>query len=249
MTLISANSYATEIDPKGYYVKAALNRPINPNEEVTVSLVIKGPNDKLINLNNLKEVHTQKIHILVLDSNFTDYHHQHPKALKRDGHYQFKFVPKTNNPYKIWVDLTLTDDSHLYLTTGIPAEKIEKFKLDEKPKLQAEQNGLKFILSFDSELKVGEEGSGNLKVTNTRGDDYTKLKPIMGSFAHIVGFGSDYKSIAHIHPADEPESKDALGGPNLQFYVVPEQKGLMKIFAQVQTDKEEIFVPFVVEVK
>ena len=76
------------------------------------------------------------------------------------------------------------------------------------------------------------------------------LEPVMGAFAHMVGFYEDYESIAHIHPMGaEPTENTERGGPTLQFHIEPEQAGYLKLFAQVQIDGKQIFAPFSILVK
>ena len=71
----------------------------------------------------------------------------------------------------------------------------------------------------------------------------------MGAYAHMVGFADDYETIAHVHPMGrEPVSAAERGGPTLRFHVTPEKAGLLRLWAQVQIDGEQIFAPFTVTV-
>ena len=76
------------------------------------------------------------------------------------------------------------------------------------------------------------------------------LEPVMGAFAHMVGFYEDYETIAHIHPMGAEPTKDTeRGGPTLRFHIEPEQAGYLKLFAQVQIDGKQVFAPFSILVK
>ena len=61
--------------------------------------------DQPVTLNDLKEAHTQKVHLLIVDDSLTDYHHIHPEATKEPGVYQFEWTPKAKGSYKRWADL------------------------------------------------------------------------------------------------------------------------------------------------
>ena len=42
---------------------------------------------------DLIETHTKKIHLFIVDSSLTDYHHEHPVATRNPGEYSFSFTP------------------------------------------------------------------------------------------------------------------------------------------------------------
>ncbi len=49
--------------------------------------------DKPLTFDDLKEAHTKKLHLLVVDPTLSDYHHIHPVAGKNLGEYVFDFTP------------------------------------------------------------------------------------------------------------------------------------------------------------
>ena len=76
------------------------------------------------------------------------------------------------------------------------------------------------------------------------------LEPVMGAFAHMVGFYEDYETIAHIHPMEkEPTENTERGGPILRFHIEPEQSGHLKLFAQVQINGKQVYAPFSISVE
>jgi len=90
---------------------------------------------------------------------------------------------------------------------------------------------------------------GNVVVTKG-GQPFTGLEPVMGAFAHVVGFTEDYNSVLHVHPmGKEPTSDAERGGPKLEFHIEPEKTGFVKLFAQVRIDGKDIFAPFGITVK
>jgi hypothetical protein len=67
----------------------------------------------------------------------------------------------------------------------------------------------------------------------------------MGSFAHIVVFSEDMKTVVHIHRmGDEPSKETDRGGPELEIHMEPKKAGFVKIFAQIKIKGKELFVPF-----
>lgn len=83
---------------------------------------------------------------------------------------------------------------------------------------------------------IAEATMGKLKITQSDGRVFNQLEPIMATYAHLAGFGEDYKSIVHIHPMGaEPAKETDRGSGSLEFHIQPEQPGLMRFYAQVQT--------------
>jgi len=108
----------------------------------------------------------------------------------------------------------------------------------------------KFKLSFDNELRAGHMAMGEIMVTDLNDNPVQDLEPIMGAFAHIVGFFEDMKTIVHIHPmGKEPTAEIDRGGPVLQFHIEAKHRGFIRLFAQFKINGEEIIVPFGVTVK
>jgi hypothetical protein len=95
-------------------------------------------------------------------------------------------------------------------------------------------DGYTFTLALDGEPKAGAPVMGNVVITKD-GQPFTGLEPVMGAFAHVVGFTEDYNSVLHVHPMGKEPSNDAeRGGPKLEFHIEPEKAGFVKLFAQVR---------------
>lgn len=198
-----------------------------------------------VTLAMLKEVHTKKLHLLVVDPSLTDYHHLHPEATDKPGDYRFDFTPHLPGQYRVWADVTdAKTGAHEYLEADMGATGNTVTSIDETPSLTSDAGGLHFALTLDEPLKVGEAAMVSLTVTKD-GKPFTGLEPVMGAFAHVVGFGEDYHSILHIHPmGKEPTKATERGGPALMFHLEPEHAGFVKLFAQVRVNGQDIFAPF-----
>ena len=67
----------------------------------------------------------------------------------------------------------------------------------------------------------------------------------MATFAHLVGFNQDYKTVIHMHPKGAPVLDPAArGGPELGFQIYALQPGFVRLFAQVQIEGRSRFAPF-----
>lgn len=195
-------------------------------------------------------MHTQKIHLLVIDDSLSDYSHAHPKATLEPGVYQFEWQPKRKNAiYRVWADIVpLKSNTQEYIIADLSPSKnfYTTLKITSKPFYESTVNGFQFKLTFDkTKLEVGKPAMGKIIVTDAQGNPIHTLEPVMGAFAHIVGFNDDLKTVVHMHPmGQEPNTAGARGGPELQFHIEPGKAGFVKIFAQVKINGQEIFVPF-----
>ncbi len=217
-------------------------------KEITFRLTLNGVP---LTPDGLATVHTRKVHALIIDPTFTDYQHLHPEPTDTPGEYTVPFTPKTDRSYTMWLDLTPTDAPHAYLKLNLPGVNQNKAKIDRSATREATVGGYHFTLTFD-DATITEDTPvmGHILVTDADGVPVDRLEPVMGAYAHVVGFYSDRNTIAHMHPMGaEPDSDDLRGGPTLDFHFEPSRKGFVKLFAQVKIDGKELFAPFGVEVK
>jgi hypothetical protein len=220
-------------------------------KKLTQIKLTKITDDQPVALNDLKEAHTQKVHLLIVDDSLTDYHHIHPEATKEPGVYQFEWTPKAKGSYKLWADLVpVATNEQQYVTFDlIKGEK--GAPIDKNVSLQSTVEGYTFKLSFDQDkLVAGKPVMGKIIVTDAKGDSVKTLEPIMAAYAHIVGFSEGLQSVVHIHPmGDEPTKETDRGGPELEFHLEPSAPGFIKLFAQVKLNGKELFVPFGINIE
>ena len=162
----------------------------------------------------------------------------------------FDFTPLKNGSYRVWADVipvATGKQEYVQADMGSPAE--EKASIDKATSMTATVEGYTFTLALDGEPKAGAPVMGSVTV-NKDGQPFTQLEPVMGAFAHVVGFTEDYNSVLHVHPMGKEPSSDAeRGGPKLEFHIEPEKAGFVKLFAQVRIGGKDIFAPFGVNVK
>ena len=203
-------------------------------------------------LSDLKEAHTMKFHLLIIDPSLTDYHHEHPQPTQTPGEYSVSFTPHKPGPYRAWADIVpVATDTQEYAMTDIAASTHGESISERNVKMQDEVEGLKYEIVFNKARIVADQAlMGKLRITQPDGKVFTQLEPIMGASAHIVGFSEDYKTIVHIHPMGaEPTAETDRGAGSLEFHIEPEQPGLMRLYAQVQIGGVSKFARFTLQVE
>ena len=233
-------------------IKLDINKIKNKGDKKIVQIMLTNiKSNKPVKLNDLKEMHTQLVHLLIIDDSLEDYSHIHPRALSTPGLYEFKWKPKKQANYRIWADLfPLTKNSQEYVMADLMTSKGDTAKISHNIQMESTLDSYKFKLSFDKVLVTGNPIMGKIIVTDLKGYPVKNLEPIMGAFAHIVGFSDDFKTVVHIHPmGNEPRKSTDRGGPELEFHIEPEKAGFTKLFAQIKINGKELLVPFEVNVK
>lgn len=199
----------------------------------------------------LAVTHTEKIHLFVTDTSLKDYQHIHPQPTATPGVFEFSFTPQTGHHYSAWADFTVgsTGRSH-QLKADIPCASGRHVPARIHTNLHAKQAGLQFDWFNESLLEQGKPDLVEIKIRDANGNPVTDLEPVMGAYAHLVGFSADGNSLIHCHPLDaEPTDPQQRGGPNLRFHIQPDHAGPTQFYLQIKRNGEEIFVPFGQQIK
>ncbi|GAA5116436.1 hypothetical protein JIN84_18980 [Luteolibacter yonseiensis] len=210
-----------------------------------------GPGKIPVVPDQLHTTHTEKLHALLLDPSFADYHHAHPQPTEVPGEYAFTFIPNVAGPYRMWLDV-------MPVATGrgeFPIADLEKIP---RPIAKAPAPGAAVTVATSGkyrarlELPGGELSFGNVGsirvVLEENGKPLSRLEPLMGAFAHVVGFADDFQSILHIHPTGTMPVAGQLGGPQVDFQLRPLQPGWLRLYFQYQVDGGVRLAAFVVPV-
>lgn len=235
---------------------SAISAAIDPasglkaSEPATFTLSLSTKNGKPVTLADLQVAHTEKVHLLIIDPSLSDYHHAHPKPGLKPGTYIFTLTPKKAGEYQVFADLlpTATQQqqyvSARFTVAGTPSV------MEKTVNSTATVAGYSFALQVaDGKITAGQPGMARLTVTGADGQPFAQLEPVMGAFAHLVGFNEDRSEIAHIHPmGKEPETAAERGGSSLEFHINFASGGYKKLFAQVQIDGKPVFAPFGIDV-
>ena len=226
--------------------------PLQRGENVSGVLQLRHLTGDPVLPSELREVHTQKIHLLVIDGSLSDYHHLHPTPIAdQPGAYAFTFTPAKPGPYRAWADIRPNVSGlQEYAMADIAGQGAGEPITARETQLNTTVNGFRYELALaPAEPKVGEVTHATLRITDGDGKPFTALEPVMAAFAHLVGFSEDGHTVIHSHPRGKaPANAEERGGPELEFQLFPTVPGLMRLFAQVQINGESSFAPFTVNV-
>lgn len=227
-----------------------LRLPLIADEPVTLKFKLKDNKGRMITSNQLGFSHTKKIHLMAIDPTMTDYHHLHPVTSKTPGIFQTEWAPETPGPYRLFLESTDVQSDRLITgVLDVGGTYIVQPITDRPLSTQAQVDGYNFhILTATDVLSLNTPSTLRLQITKND-QAITNLEPIMGAFAHLVGFTSDGKEMVHMHPmSPEPKSETDRGGPELQFHIKPTRFGKLPLFLQVKIDDKTLTVPFMMAV-
>jgi hypothetical protein len=204
-------------------------------------------------LDDLLEMHTKKIHLLINDRSLSDYHHEHPTPTGVPGEYAFSFTPEKPGPYRVWADVVPAATSiQEYVVADIPAVTEPAALTDRMTVSTAIVHGRTYVLKLNTggkPIHAGQTVIGTMAVADADGKPFVALEPVMGAFAHIVGFNEDLKTVLHIHPySKEPANPADRAGPVFAFKFYAPVAGFYRLYGQVQIDGASQFPPFGVTV-
>lgn len=192
-------------------------------------------------------VHTKIIHGLMIDPALNDYRHIHPVETDAPGEYIFNTKPLTDCTYRLWLDVKIKDRPQEFAVLDLPGkDACGNQAVDKTEYLKAKSEGFEAGLKIEKgTLSKGSDVTLVFDIKNDQGESLQNLEPLMGAYAHVVGFYDDYRSIAHLHPlGEEPKEETERGQAPLSFHFSPEQAGFVKLFLQVSVDGKEVYFPF-----
>ncbi|HEX6736955.1 MAG TPA: heavy metal-binding domain-containing protein [Vicinamibacteria bacterium] len=237
------------LPPRTITAEVRLEEPLRPGQENRGVLKLTSMGIDPVKLADLREVHTRKIHLLIVDESLGDYHHEHPVESAVPGEYSFSFTPRRLGLYRAWADVQpLLTGLQEYASADVAVAGATPMAVEKTVNRVGEAEGLRFELTL-AEVKAGEPVDARVRVTGAGGKPFTALEPIMGAFAHLVAFREDRRDLLHLHPVESRRlAPDDRGGPELAFRVFAPTPGYYRLFLQVQVGGRSRFVPFGVEV-
>lgn len=233
-------------------LEATSSTPLVVGQPAKVTVSLLSLDGRPVGLDDLMEAHTEKVHLLMIDASLTDYHHEHPMPNSEPGKYEFEFTPTKPGSYRIWADVVSAKTGRQeYIIGDLVAETKPEPMKHSNESLVAKVDGLTYQIDIGTTPpKVGQPIMGKLTIRDASGQIFDQLEPVMGAYAHIVGFSDDYKSIAHIHPmGPEPTKKSDRGRGELEFHLEPESAGILRLYAQIQVGGEDKFAPFTLQIQ
>jgi hypothetical protein len=226
--------------------------PLVVGKAATVKVRVSKPDGSPVLLSDLVEMHTKKIHLLINDRSLSDYHHEHPTPTQTPGEYEFHFTPSRPGPYRVWADVVPAATSvQEYVIADIPAGSTAEPLVKSESTFSATVNGRTYALNLNAGKPVhaGETAIGVVTIANSDGKPCTALEPVMGAFAHVVGFSEDGTTVLHIHPyGKEPKGEEERAGPAFAFKFYAPTAGFLRLYVQVQIGGKQQFAPFAMTV-
>ena len=146
-------------------------KPLTVGEPAVALLQLQRPNGDPVSLADLIETHTKKIHLLIIDSSLTDYHHEHPVPTRNPGEYSFGFTPAKPGSYRVWADLRPYPlGLQEYAMTDIPATTTGEPLTNRAVNLKTTVDGLNYeLILAQKTIQVGRPVSARLKLRRRTG--------------------------------------------------------------------------------
>jgi len=216
-------------------VKASAPRLLT-NQTVQVDLRLRDATGAGVGSLQLLETHTRRLHAMVIDSSLEDYHHEHPITSGRPGDFTFVFTPRKPGDYYLWLDVTPLATGRNETPTAVITGAVPSLPLPTRiTQMESAADGWRFQLRLDrKKVTAGLPVSARLRVTDGQGRPCFGLEPVMGAFAHVVGFMDDRHTMIHVHSHGEPPREQARSGPEVPFRLVAPKAGFLKLFIQTQ---------------
>jgi hypothetical protein len=237
--------------------------PCERGRPARVVVRLTAASGKPVGEDDLIEVHTRKLHLLVVSASLDDYHHAHPQPTDRAGEFEFTFTPRQTGTYRVFADFTPRATGRaLYAGAKLdvnepagPAVSPVPAAPDDSRVVTLED--VRFELRSDRDpLRANETARIVLDVMRVDGTPLV-LEELMGAAAHLVAFDAACSGFAHLHPAPDEAGADAVppgsagDGPRrrLAFQLRLSEPGFYRLWAQLKIDGRERFVPFRVTVE
>lgn len=227
-----------------YPVKAALHpdRPPTSGEPVAFTFTLQNSRNDPIRDEELAVSHTRRLHLLVVDPSLQDYQHLHPEPTGLPGEFRFQMTPRFGGLYTAYFDFIplrsarRTLHAETFPVAGVPATSTAGKSASTLCRI----DGIDFLLA--SKLQPDGVYEMELKVAGT--GHPLRFEPVMGAYAHVVAFAPGRLGFAHLHPLNPFLDQQDPVRPDLRFRFAPGEIAQYEIWAQVQWNGEERFLPF-----
>ena len=236
-----------------YPVELALELPerIRVGESVPVTLELETKGGMPIAPHQLAVTHTEKMHLMMIDPSFTDYHHIHPQAEGIEGRYRFEFTPQRPGTYQLFTEMVPIRTRRQVVATGTIEVEGPKREASFERRTVTEVGGYRFeLLEVPPVLQRNRDYRLELGITDLAGKP-AKLESIMGAYGHMVAFDQGGRGFAHMHPESSIVSErlagfaaNPPGGRDLAFRFNVPNPGWYRLFAQVKIEGEVLFAAF-----
>ncbi len=226
-----------------YPVKATLqpDRPPAATETVLFTFTLQNSRDEPILQEELAVSHTRRLHLLVVDASLSDYQHLHPEPTGKPGEFRFSMVPRYGGIYTAYFDFIplrsarRTLHAETFTVAGPSAAYTAKGSCTH-----CRIDGKEFLLSH----RLQTDGIYEIEIKLAPTEQPVRFEPIMGAYAHLVAFVPGKQGFAHLHPLNPFLDQQDPARPDLRFRFAPGDHSYYQIWAQLQWEGKERFLPF-----
>lgn len=231
-------------------IEAISSEPLAAGKAAKIAVRLKDrKTGRPVTAADLDLAHTMKVHLLIVDPSLSDYHHEHPVETA-PGAWSFTFTPRAGGEYVVFADLVpLASKAQEYARGTVKVAGTPR-ALEQKISTSATVDGHRYDLAIEGgKIPLSTGAMVKVSVKKPDGTPAKNLEPVMGAFAHGVGFTPDLKTVLHVHPlGEEPTSDSQRGGSELSFHIAPAAAGFYKFYVQVRIDGKDRFAGFGINV-
>jgi hypothetical protein len=229
------------------------DKPPAAGREIQAVVQLHTGSGKPIAPDDLLVTHTRRMHLLIVDPGLSDYQHVHPEPGARPGEWGFRFTPRLAGSYRVFGDFTPAATGRgLYASAELEVAGTPVIAEDAWTALadgEVVRDGVVFKLRTVEPPRAGKPIELRFAMHRRDGGP-VRLEPVMGAFAHLVAFDRARSGFAHLHPTEADLTRPLDGRhPVLSFKLTVPDPGEYVVWAQVNSDGEEAFVPFQLRVQ
>jgi len=171
MRLIAGRTNGPYCSMQTVQARIGANHPLKAGHEASAVLRLKRLDGQPVYPTDLIETHTKRVHLLLIDSSLTDFHHEHPLPTPTPGEYAFRFTPRKPGSYLAWADIRPTPMGlQEYAAATIEADMAGEPLKDRAIKTRVAVDGLVFELAFDQPtLFAAKPIHGRLRALSRKG--------------------------------------------------------------------------------
>lgn len=224
--------------------------PLVVGKSSTVTLQLTNSQGVPVTPEDIAISHTQKLHLLLIDSSLEHYIHVHPEPAGGMGLYSFDITPQSSGIYRTYLDFIALKSGRRVLASNellvAPSEGQSPVSIapdSTSERLSFTSDSFNFNLIPESDgFQLGRENRFRLEAHSATGE--LIFEPVMGAYAHIVAFKDDIDGFSHLHPTNPFVSQQDPRNPDLGFLFAPTEPGRYRLWAQMNINGQEKYIPF-----